>query len=386
MGKGGGSPQPSSQTVTQTNLPEYARPYFENLLQRTQAESYRDYTPYQGQRIAGFTPGQQQVQSEVAGMQTPGQFQPATQMTSAAGVGAAGLGMAGARLGAGAVGTGQQALGYGTQAGQFGGRGAAMGQQAAGAGQQYAQMATDPSQMQSYMSPYMQNVVEQQKSEAIRDAQKQQLGASLGAARQGTYGGARQLLAQTERERNLGSQLAQIQAAGSQKGFEAAQQAQQFGANLGLQGLQTGMQGQQLGIEGARAGMQGVNQALQGYQTGLQGVQTGLQGLQQLGQSGAQLGQLGTQEQAANLQRLQAQAASAGEQRALDQQRMDMSYADFLRQRDYPQEQLGFYSSILRGLPIQMGSTQTAYAQPPSMLQQVGGLGLSALGLYNLGR
>ena len=316
MGKGSGPSQPSSQTVTQTNLPEYARPYFENLLQRTQAESYRDYTPYQGQRIAGFTPGQQAVQSEVAGMQTPGQFQPATQMTTAAGLGS---------LGAGA--------------------------QAMGAGQQYAQMATDPSQMQSYMSPYMQNVVDVQKQSAIRDAQKQQLGASLGAARQGTYGGARQLLAQTERERNLGSQLANIQAAGSQKAFEAAQQAQQFGANLGLQG-----------------------------------IQTGLQGLGQVGQMGVQLGQLGTQEQAANLQRLQAQAASAGEQRALDQQRMDMSYSDFLRQRDYPQEQLGFYSSILRGLPVQMGSTQTAYAQPPSMLQQVGGLGLSALGLYNLGR
>ena len=316
MGKGSAPSQPSSQTVTQTNLPEYARPYFENLLQRTQAESYRDYTPYQGQRIAGFTPEQQAVQGEVAGMQTPGQFQPATQMTTAAGLGS---------LGAGA--------------------------QAMGAGQQYAQMATDPSQMQSYMSPYMQNVVDVQKQSAIRDAQKQQLGASLGAARQGTYGGARQLLAQTERERNLGSQLANIQAAGSQKAFEAAQQAQQFGSQLGLQG-----------------------------------IQTGLQGLGQVGQMGAQLGQLGTQEQAANLQRLQAQAASAGEQRALEQQRMDMSYSDFLRQRDYPQEQLGFYSSILRGLPVQMGSTQTAYAQPPSMLQQVGGLGLSALGLYNLGR
>lgn len=316
MGKGSAPSQPSSQTVTQTNLPEYARPYFENLLQRTQAESYRDYTPYQGQRIAGFTPEQQAVQGEVAGMQTPGQFQPATQMTTAAGLGS---------LGAGA--------------------------QAMGAGQQYAQMATDPSQMQSYMSPYMQNVVDVQKQSAIRDAEKQQLGASLGAARQGTYGGARQLLAQTERERNLGSQLANIQAAGSQKAFEAAQQAQQFGSQLGLQG-----------------------------------IQTGLQGLGQVGQMGAQLGQLGTQEQAANLQRLQAQAASAGEQRALEQQRMDMSYSDFLRQRDYPQEQLGFYSSILRGLPVQMGSTQTAYAQPPSMLQQVGGLGLSALGLYNLGR
>ena len=62
MGKGGGSQQPQSQTVTQTNLPEYARPYFENLLERTQAESYRDYTPYEGQRIAGFTPEQEAVQ------------------------------------------------------------------------------------------------------------------------------------------------------------------------------------------------------------------------------------------------------------------------------------------------------------------------------------
>lgn len=316
MGKGSGPSQPSSQTVTQTNLPEYARPYFENLLQRGQAESYREYTPYQGQRIAGFTPGQTAVQQEVAGMQTPGQFQPATQMTTAAGLGS---------MGAGA--------------------------QAMGAGQQYAQMATDPSQMQAYMSPYMQSVVDTQKQAAIRDAQKQQLGASLGAARQGTYGGARQLLAQTERERNLGSQLAQIQAAGSQKAFEAAQQAQQFGANLGLQG-----------------------------------IQTGLQGLGQVGQMGAQLGQLGTAQQAANLQRLQAQAASAGEQRALEQQRMDTQYADFLRQRDYPMEQLNYFSSLLRGLPVQMGSTQTTYAQPPSMLQQVGGLGLSALGLYNLGR
>ena len=303
MGKGGGSQQqPQSQTVTQTNLPEYARPYFENLLERTQAESYRDYTPYEGQRIAGFNPEQEAVQTEVAGMQTPDQFAPATGMTTAAGLGSL------------------------------------------TAGQDYAQMATDPSQMQSYMSPYMQNVVDTQKQEAIRDAQKQQLGASLGAARRGTYGGSRQLLAQLERERNLGSQLANIQAAGSQKAFEAAQQAQQFGANLGLQGLS------------------------------------------QAGQMGAQLGQLGTAEQAANLQRLQAQAASAGEKRALEQQRMDMAYGDFLRQRDYPREQLGFYSSILRGLPVQMGSTQTAYAAPPSTLQQLGGLGLSALGLYNLGR
>lgn len=62
MGKGGGGGQPTTQTVNQTNLPEYAKPYFENIMERAQAESYRPYTPYGGDRIAGFTPTQTQLQ------------------------------------------------------------------------------------------------------------------------------------------------------------------------------------------------------------------------------------------------------------------------------------------------------------------------------------
>jgi hypothetical protein len=318
MGKGGGggAPPPQNQTVTQTNLPEYARPYFENIMERAQAESYRPYTPYQAERIAGFAPGQVAAQQETFGMQTPGEFGVGTGLTGAGGLGALGLGA-----------------------------------QASGAGQQYMGMATSPAAQQAFMSPYMQNVVDVQRQEAIRSAQMGNLAQNLGAARQGTYGGARQTLAQTERERNLQSQLAQIQAAGSQKAFEAAQQAQQFGSQLGLQGLQTG-----------------------------------LQGFGQAAQAGATLGQLGAQRQQTDLSRIQAQAAAGAEQRSLEQQRLDTAYADFLRQRDYPMEQLGYYSNLLRGVPVQLGSTQTTYAQPPSMISQVGGLGLAGLGLYNLGR
>lgn len=299
-GGGGGSPQPTQQTVTQTNLPEYARPYFENLLQRGQAESYREYTPYQGQRIADFSPGQAAAQKETLGMQTPGQFAPAT---------------AGTTYGAG------MGLGAATQ-----GLGAAF---------------TDPTQM---MSPYMQGVVDVQKREAVRDAQKTQLGANLAAAKQGTYGGARQLLAQTERERALGTQLGDIQSRGLQAAYEAATQRGQMLGQLGMQGLQTGLSGAQ------------------------------------------QLGQLGAQQQATDLARIQAQAAAGAEQRQLEQQRLDTSYADFLRQRDYPMEQLSYFSSLLRGIPVQMGSTATTYAQPPSLLSQAGGLGLAGLGLYNLAK
>jgi hypothetical protein len=298
MGKGGGSSQPTQQTITQTNLPEYAKPYVENIMQRAQAESYRPYTPYQGERIAGFTPGQEMAQQEALNMQTPGQFGQATAGTQA------GMGL----------GYGSGLMGLGTA-------------------------FTDPTQM---MSPYMQGVVDIQKREAITDAQKQQLMGNLGAARQGTYGGARQLLAGTERERALGQQLSDIQSKGLQTAYEnAAQRGIQLG-QLGMQGLGMGLQGSQ------------------------------------------QLGQLGEAQQGADLRRLQAQAAAGAEQRGYEQQLMDTQYADFLRQRDYPMEQLGYYSNIVRGMPLQLGSTQTTYAQPPSMASQIGGLGLAGLSMSKL--
>lgn len=304
MGKGGGGggAPPTQQTVTQTNLPEYARPYFENIMQRGQAESYRQYTPYEAERIAGFTPAQTQIQQEALGLQTPGQFGAATGLTGAAGLGSL------------------------------------------AAGQQYMGMATDPTQMQSFMSPYQQAVTDVAKRGAVREAQIAQQQASLGAARQGTYGGARQAIAQAERERGLLDRLTALQAEGGQKAFEAARQAQQFGVDLGLRGLGQGLQ------------------------------------------AGQTLGQLGTSQQGADIQRLQAQETVAAQQRALEQQRMDQAYADFLRQRDYPMEQLGYFSNLMRGVPVGLGSTATTYAQPPSIASQVGGLGLAGLGLYNLAR
>ena len=55
-------PQPTSQNVTQTTIPEYAKPYAEKMLGKTEALTNAPYQPYQGERIAGFTPMQQQAQ------------------------------------------------------------------------------------------------------------------------------------------------------------------------------------------------------------------------------------------------------------------------------------------------------------------------------------
>ena len=59
------------------NLPKYVRPYFERLLERTEAESKREYEPYQGSRFArageDVTAAQQQIRDisgrGIAGLQ-----------------------------------------------------------------------------------------------------------------------------------------------------------------------------------------------------------------------------------------------------------------------------------------------------------------------------
>lgn len=376
MGKGGkgggGAPQqPTNQTITQTNLPEYARPYFEDILKRGQAQSNQQYQTYGGERIAGMTPQEQTVQSEALGMDTPGQFGSATGLATQAGLGSIAAGQYNpSQFNAQQIGTPE------------------LQQFQMDAPQQFGQAQAD-----QYMSPYMQSVVDVQKQRAMEDAQKGQLSQNLAAARQGTYGGARQTLAMTEREKALQQQLGEIQATGSQTAFQQAQQ--QFdrdraaGMTAGQQNLQAQLGVQQLGAQtGMQAAQANQQAALDAQRLAEQSRQfggtLGLQGLQQAGQAGATLGQLGATEQQSDLARLQAQAAAAGQTRQMDQQRMDMQYADFLRQRDYPMEQLGQFSSLLRGMPMQLGSTQTTYAPPPSMLSQVGGAGLAGLGLYNM--
>jgi len=202
-------------------------------------------------------------------------------------------GQLGAGFGAQATGMSPLAQQYGAQGAGFGAQAAGMAGMGYGAGQQYAQQATSPEAMQAYMSPYMQNVVDVQQREARRaaDIQRQQNQAT--ATQQGAFGGSRQAIVESELQRNLGTQLGDIQATGLQSAFANAQQAQQFGAGLGLQGLQAGTQAQQAGIQGAQAGLQGVGQAADLYGLGMQGAGLGLQGTGQRLAAG-QLGLAGT--------------------------------------------------------------------------------------------
>ena len=131
MGGGKGRPQPTDQTVVQTNLPKYVKPYLERLLDRTEGESLRDYEAYTGSRFqeagADVTDAQQQIRN-IAGTGIAGM--PQAQAATLAGVGRA-----------------LQGMGYEAEA--FG-----------------------PDAISSRMSPYMQQVVDVQKERAILDAQR----------------------------------------------------------------------------------------------------------------------------------------------------------------------------------------------------------------------
>lgn len=371
MGGGGGAPQVQKVEQTTTNIPKYAEPYVTDLLTRGQAESNREYTPYADQRIAGFTPEQQQVQQGVMGLQQPGQFGQASDIASQAGLGALQMGR-------------YDPASFTTQnvnAPQL---------------QNYQMAAPDQfgqAQAQQYMSPYVQNVLDVQKAQAIRDAQQGQLAQNLGAARQGTYGGARQLLATTERERNLGTQMGDIQAKGLQSAYENAQQQFERDRNAGMttgrENLQAQLQTQQLGsgqsLQAALANQQYGMDAQKASEASRQfGSNLNMQSLAQALQSAQTLGNLGTSQQQANLQRLQAQDVTGGQLQQMNQKQLDTRYQDFMNQRDYPMQQLSYYSSLIHGLPLTGTGTATTSAPPPSTLSQLGGLGLGALSLAKM--
>lgn len=371
-GGGGGGGQPTQTTAYQTNLPEYAKPYVTTMLEATQKQlfntrpgadgtteitGFKPYVPYSTdptKYFAGPTDLQQMGYREAQRMATPTQFAPATGLATASG--------------AGQLGTAQQALGLGAQGVGIGQMGMAAAAPAFGAGQQFMRGVTDPSQVSAFMSPYQQAVTDVAKAAAVREAQMANQAANLASARQGTYGGARQALQQSERERNLLANLSNIQAQGAQSAYDRALAQMQFGSNLGLQGIQTGLQGVQ-------AGMQGIGQ-------GLQGVGAQQAGFAGAGQAGATLGNLGTAQQAADVSRIGLQQQLGAAQQQYQQNIINQAIQDYATAQQYPMMQLGFMSNMLRGLPMQATTTQSYMPTPSLGTQAIAGLGT----LYGVGK
>ena len=364
---GGGGSSGGSTVAYQTNIPEYAQPYFEKLIGQAGAISQAPYQPYTGERISQFTPLQQQAFLGAEQRQAAPQLNVASQIAQTAALQGMGQQYRPSAFTAQQITPGQ--IGYervGTQA------------------------FTTPGAAQAYMSPYMQNVVDVQQREAQRQADIARTQRGAQAVGAGAFGGSRQAIMEAEAARNLAMQKGDIQAQGLQSAFstgreafmqdqaralQAQQMNQQAGINVGQSGLQAMMQAQQANQQAQLEAQRMAEQSRQfGFGAGMQGAQTALQGAQQLGA-------LGQQQFAQESDILGQKAAMGAQQQAQVQNILGQQYSDFLAQRNYPYQQLGFISDILRGA---QGTSRTMYSPAPSPIQNLAALGGAAMGVSKI--
>ena len=324
---------PTSQSITQTTIPDYAKPYVETMLGQQQALGNTPYTAFPGgidKQIAGFTPLQQQAQSGIAGLQMPGGFGQASTMAG--------------QSGQGALDTTGRAAGYGAQG--------------AAAGQAYGQNAIDPNAVQQYMNPYLRATLD-----PALQLQQQQFG-QLNAQNQGqatqagAFGGGRQAVMQGLNQQN--QMLAQNQLVGGayNQAFNTANQNMQ---------------------EAGRQGMAGAG-------LGLQGIGAEQAGFGQAGQQAVNLANIGNQSLGAQQNILASQGAAGAQQQAQEQARMAQAQRNFDQQVAYPQQQINNMSNILRGVPLSGTGTASTYQAPPSALSQLAGLGTAAYGVSKIAK
>ena len=330
MGKGGGSggsspPQTSQVTQTTSNLPEYVEPYFKRLLDRAEGQTNLPYETYDQSRIALPTTAGAASETMVTDI--------AQDPTTSAMFDVAGLEFA-------------EQIARPTQftgtdlAGQFD---PTATYEAYAAPTESVMAATDPrNNLQSFINPYLENVLAQQEASAKRRFDEGQAGRDFQA--RDAFGGSRRFVPTALAQRDLDERLDRMGGEARSQAFDRALAAAQ--QDRRLKAAETA---DRLGLAGAEA-LLGVAPAKQ---------QTRL-------------------EQASSL-------GAVGEaQRLRNQAELDQGYQDFINQRDYERGQLQFLSSILRGVPITPESEVRRLEPPPSPYTPLLSLGLGAAGLSKI--
>ena len=340
----GGSSKPAVTNNYQSNdMPAEYKPYFSNMMTRAEAQSLTPYQPYGGQRIADTNAdvlASRDMAREIAISGQPG-TQEAMDITRG--------GVAGAD------------------------------KYSAASPYKFTQFEYDNPEMftgeniSRYMSPYMQSVVDIEKRNAMKEYQQANQKRAADAVFGGAFGGSRAGVQQAMAESDYLNRAGDIQSKGLQSAFDSA--ASLFEKDRAAK-YQT---------DAARAAELDRVQSGQSAEN-LNRDRLGMEGLTFKSQQAQQLADLEEKARAGDMQAA-ALLETVGKAGMQDEQaRFDMAYQDFLRQQEYPRQQLSDYSAILRGLPLAaVGTTTgttTATPAQPSGLQQLLGAGTSALGLY----
>ena len=171
---------------------------------------------------------------------------------------------------------------------------------------------------QDFMSPYISAALEPQIAEAQRQAEIQRVQNASRLGKAGAFGGSRQAIMESEGQRNLLRNLADI------------------------------------------------------YGTGMQQAYT-----QGMGQFNVEQNRAQTAQDLTNrygLSALAAQQLGGGQQRDIEQQGIAADYAQFQEERDFPYKQVQYQQSLLQGLPI--SAEERSYIEPSEFSQIMGNLGL----------
>ena len=187
------SQAPVAEQKATTELPEWAKPYGKDILAKGAALTDVNQNPYQTynqDRLAGFSPMQQQAMQNAQGMSAAPQIGQGT--AAAVGAGLGGASVAG------------QANPYGFQ-----------------------------SQVGGYMNPYLQMSLAPQLAEANRNYDISGVNQQSKATQAGAFGGSREAIMAAENERNRNTGLSSIIGQGYNTAFNNAQQ--QYNQNLGTQ-------------------------------------------------------------------------------------------------------------------------------------------------------
>lgn len=334
-GGGGGSSGPSTTYTNTSNIPDYARPYVETMLGSAQQQLF-NYTPDEnGNMVAtsmrGYKPYSTNMEDYFAG---PSPLQQSAYKSAST------------------LGPAQQTADASNMAGYA-------GLQALGT--QYDPMMArtqsfSPMAAQQYMSPYVMSALQPTLDEQARQASIQGQNLAAKAVGQGAFGGSRQGLQQAENLRNLGMLQNKTINEGMNTAYTNAQQ--QFNAD----------QARALQTQQANIGQQQF-----GANLGMQGLSTALNAANQLGSLGQQ--QFNQQTGAINLQNTLGQQQQAAEQSKINQQ-----IQNYANQQQWAMQQLGNMSNLLRGLPMQ-STTTSSYQAAPSITSQLAGAGTALAGL-----
>lgn len=185
------------------------------------------------------------------------------------------------------------------------------------AGSNYLGMASNPYAVNQFMNPYLSNVTERQKQGAINDYARTIPGMGANAARVGGLRGSRNALVQAEGQRNLGNRLDDITASGLSGAYNNAQDILNRGTQFNLQG----------------------------YGQGINAANT--------------MGQLGNTEFNQNLASIQNRNAVGNDLYNKESDVSKARYTDYQNMMNDPMNKINQFSSILRNVPLQGGTTTT---------------------------